>query len=292
MIGPRGARVSLEPEPVWRGDDPRWGLHRPTCRQSPLHAMNSDLSKPRPQSALAQADELRQRAEEIALRQAAATAAAQAGMSPEDARRILHELRVSQAQMELLLDEMRQTQAALRESEVRYQRITEAITDYIYSVRVVNGRAVNAVHGPGCLAVTGYRDDEFASNPLLWRRIVVDEDRPAVDEQTRRMLAGDKPPPLEHRIVRKNAMERWVKNTFVPRYDGRGRLVAYDGLIRDITVRKHAEEVLRQKYAELERFNKVTVGREIRMIELKQEINALLKAAGQPAKYRIVDDLE
>ena len=54
-----------------------------------------------------------------------------------------------------------------------------------------------------------------------------------------------------------------------------------------ITERKHAEEALKQNYAEIERVNNVTVGREVRMIELKREVNALLKAAGQPEKCRI-----
>ncbi|KAB2640425.1 MAG: response regulator [Verrucomicrobia bacterium] len=44
---------------------------------------------------------------------------------------------------------------------------------------------------------------------------------------------------------------------------------------------------LREKCAELERFNKVTVGRELRMIELKQEVNTLRMNAGQTEKYRI-----
>jgi PAS domain S-box-containing protein len=54
---------------------------------------------------------------------------------------------------------------------------------------------------------------------------------------------------------------------------------------RDISERRRAEEVLRQRNAELERFNRATVGRELRMIELKREINALCAAAGQPARY-------
>ena len=53
--------------------------------------------------------------------------------------------------------------------------------------------------------------------------------------------------------------------------------------------RKRAEADLKEKYAELERFHKVTVGRELRMIELKQEVNALLQAAGQAPKYKIVN---
>jgi hypothetical protein len=38
---------------------------------------------------------------------------------------------------------------------------------------------------------------------------------------------------------------------------------------------------------ELRRFNKLIVDRELRMIALKQEINALLKKTGEPEKYRI-----
>ncbi len=53
-----------------------------------------------------------------------------------------------------------------------------------------------------------------------------------------------------------------------------------------------AEAKLRESYSELERFNKVAVDRELRMIELKQEINDLLEAAGQAAKYRIVEGTE
>lgn len=53
--------------------------------------------------------------------------------------------------------------------------------------------------------------------------------------------------------------------------------------------RKRAEADLKEKYAELERFHKVTVGRELRMIELKQEVNELLQESGRAAKYKIVN---
>jgi len=38
---------------------------------------------------------------------------------------------------------------------------------------------------------------------------------------------------------------------------------------------------------ELERFNSVSVGRELRMIDLKQEVNELCIQAGQPPRYAL-----
>jgi two-component system, cell cycle sensor histidine kinase and response regulator CckA len=143
------------------------------------------------------------------------------------------------------ITERKRAEAVLRESEERYQRITEAITDYIYTVRVAEGHAAETTHGPGCLAVTGYGAKEFAENPFLWFHMVPTEDRPGVEEQARRILAGEDAPPIEHHIIHKNGTVRWVRNTFVPLRNEHGVLVSYDGLIQDITERKQAEEALR-----------------------------------------------
>lgn len=43
-----------------------------------------------------------------------------------------------------------------------------------------------------------------------------------------------------------------------------------------ITARKHMEEELRRNVEELERFNKLAIARELKMIQLKDEINELL----------------
>jgi PAS domain S-box-containing protein len=139
------------------------------------------------------------------------------------------------------ITEHRRAEEALRESEERYRRITEAVTDYIYTVHVAEGRAVATRHGPGCVAVTGYASEEFAADPFLWQRMVVEADRPAVEYQARRLLAGESTPPLEHRLVRKDGQVRWVRNTPVLHLDPARELISYDGLIRDITERKQAE---------------------------------------------------
>jgi PAS domain-containing protein len=50
--------------------------------------------------------------------------------------------------------------------------------------------------------------------------------------------------------------------------------------VRDITIENRIKEELRKKVEELERFNRFAVGRELRMIELKEKIKALEKEKG------------
>lgn len=60
------------------------------------------------------------------------------------------------------------------------------------------------------------------------------------------------------------------------------------GFTINITEKKRSEEALNQKIEELERFNDLTVDRELKMIELKKEVNQLLNRLGDKEKYKIV----
>jgi PAS domain S-box-containing protein len=61
--------------------------------------------------------------------------------------------------------------------------------------------------------------------------------------------------------------------------------IANSELGKEIAVREQAEEGLRAAYGELMRFNTAMVGRELRMIELKKEVNELCGGVGQPPRY-------
>ena len=54
-------------------------------------------------------------------------------------------------------------------------------------------------------------------------------------------------------------------------------------------LQKQAAE-LREANKELETFNRVAVGRELRMIELKAEVNELCRQMGQPERYEIPEE--
>jgi PAS domain S-box-containing protein len=74
--------------------------------------------------------------------------------------------------------------------------------------------------------------------------------------------------------------------------DDAGRIVGILSSGEDITVRRRAEEALLQKVeelrasnAELEQLNRLMVGRELHMIELKEEINELCRRLGEPPRH-------
>ncbi|MDO8991062.1 MAG: PAS domain S-box protein [Sideroxyarcus sp.] len=150
------------------------------------------------------------------------------------------------------ITERQQVKIQLLESKARYKRITEGLTDYQYTVRIENGLAVDSRHSPGCVMVTGYKPEEFASDPFLWIQIVAPEDRDKIRKHVHQILAGVDIAPVEYRIIRKDRKIRWVSDTTIMFKDTSGNLISYDGVIKDITEHKIADEQIKRYVAQLE----------------------------------------
>ena len=79
----------------------------------------------------------------------------------------------------------------------------------------------------------------------------------------------------------------WMAWTNRPILDEQGQVAEILAIASDITERKRAEDELQASNEDLERFNNASVGRELRMIELKKEVNELCGQAGQQPRYAI-----
>ncbi len=168
--------------------------------------------------------------------------ASQSAISIEDAA-IREQLQAARDELE---NRVEQRTAELQESEERYRRITETITDYLFNVKVGPGGALSTTHSPGSVAVTGYSPEEFESSPGLWIDMVVADDRDKVLAQVRDLVESGSARPLEHRITRKDGAVRLVRSTLVPQYAADGSLAAYDGLLQDVTDLRVLEDQLAQ----------------------------------------------
>ena len=87
-------------------------------------------------------------------------------------------------------------------------------------------------------------------------------------------------------ISRENNDDRFVLANAAPILNDSGSIKAGIVVFLDITERKNAEKLLNDKLSELERFNKIMVGRELKMIELKAEINELCRLLHTPERYK------
>jgi PAS domain S-box-containing protein len=150
----------------------------------------------------------------------------------------------------------------LIKSEERYRRITDSITDYIFSVVISQGRAAEFVHNDAAIAVTGYSWQELADDPSLWREMIHKDDRQKVSEQLDKCTRGEKIESFEYRIIRRDMALRWVKSTTVQHFNRNGQITSYDCLLQDITERKNAEmemkiakEKAEEAQAKLEKLN-------------------------------------
>ncbi|PKL15921.1 MAG: hypothetical protein CVV49_18935, partial [Spirochaetae bacterium HGW-Spirochaetae-5] len=133
----------------------------------------------------------------------------------------------------------------LFESQERYKRIVTGVTDYLYTVKVENGKAVETVHHEGCFAITGYTPEEFKATPGLWIEMVFPEEREMIADRFSQILNGKNLPPVEHRINCKDGTIRWISNSAITKCDHEGMLTSYEGVIKDITERKNLENELR-----------------------------------------------
>lgn len=133
------------------------------------------------------------------------------------------------------------TQEALKESEKRYQHITESISDYIVKVYIEDGKAVKTIHGSACTIVTGYTQEEYNNDIYLWYKMIYEDDRRMVVDKIFNIIKGLDVKAFEHRIYHKNGTIRWLRNNPVLFYDEKNKLIEYDAIISDISELKTAE---------------------------------------------------
>ncbi|TBR16334.1 PAS domain S-box protein [bacterium] len=89
----------------------------------------------------------------------------------------------------------------------------------------------------------------------------------------------------EHIHYNKEGEKRIMEVHGDPVFDDDGKLIMMIEYAFDITDMKESEAGLKNKIAEIEKFNKLMLDREERIMGLKKEINDLLKSIGKSPKY-------
>ncbi len=166
-------------------------------------------------------------------------------------------------------------------SEEKFRELVENLNDVIYLISL---DGLITYVSPATWQILGYKPSELIGTHFA--HLVIPEDVEHIRQAFGSVLKGDITP-REYRMLTKSGDVRWVRTSSRPVKAGE-KITGLQGVLTDIHERKQAEEELMLKIDELERFNDLTVGREFTMIELKKEVNALLKRLGESDKYKIV----
>jgi PAS domain S-box-containing protein len=200
---------------------------------------------------------------------------------------LLHELDVQQIELKLQNEELRRTQVALEESRDRYLDLYELAPVGYFTLSAAG--MVTEINLTGVLLLGEHREN------LLIRRFdlcVHPNERERWQRYFIQALQHSEKQSCELILLRSD------KSQFHARLDSQSR-VANDNVallhiaLSDISELKHAEEArLAELAEELRRWHAATSGREGRILELKTEVNQLLRQQGLPPRYDCADTEE
>jgi PAS domain S-box-containing protein len=138
------------------------------------------------------------------------------------------------------ITEKKLAQEQLKHSEELFRLLAENAKDLIFRLRIRPEVQFEYI-SPSVLAFTGYSAREHYDNPDILQNI-----RHFADSKTGDgiFLVENPGSPREMLWTRKDGSVLWAEEQINPLYDSSGRLIAIEGIVRDITGRKQFEAAL------------------------------------------------
>jgi PAS domain S-box-containing protein len=147
---------------------------------------------------------------------------------------------------------MKETEAALLESERRYRILTETTSDWLWEV---DAAGVYTYASPRVRDLLGYDPDELIGKTLFEMTGLVPaeivgrqftdftevEDLPEVPDALFERRASGDATPIDYRVRLKSGQVRWVKASSKPLRTG-DKVTGFQGVLVDVTETKKAEE--------------------------------------------------
>ncbi|PDW01473.1 PAS domain S-box protein [Candidatus Viridilinea mediisalina] len=134
---------------------------------------------------------------------------------------------------------------SLRESEARFRLLAEHAQDIIYRFRLYPDCAFEYVSA-SVTAITGYSPEDHYADPNIGMRLIHPDDLPLMQG----IIDGpavQNGQPIILRWVRRDGRTIWIEQRNVCFHDESGRLLAVEGIARDISEQIESAEVL-QRY--------------------------------------------
>ncbi len=181
------------------------------------------------------------------------------------------------------ITDRRRAEEALRESERRFNDMLQNL-DLVSVMLDEKGRVMYC--NDYLLRLTGWKRGEVLGKD--WFELFI----PPGDTAVRRVFSdvlADVPSAWHHEneILTRSGGRRLIHWNNTVLRSGNGKPIGTASIGEDITERRQAEEIQQRRADDLEKFHRLSVGRELQMIELKTEVNRLAVQAGQSPPYNV-----
>ncbi len=151
------------------------------------------------------------------------------------------ELAKTNEELALEIIERERTSECLRVSEERLESILGSIEDVIWSMHPTASQFI--YFNAAVEKIYGYPISKFFADPGFWLKVVHEDDRERIEVANRGiMMTGTVCE--EYRILRPNREVRWVSDRRYLVYDRDGKVIRIDGIVRDITSQRRAQDQL------------------------------------------------
>lgn len=142
------------------------------------------------------------------------------------------------------IEDRKQAEEALRESETRFRQMAENISAVFW---LANPEAT-VLHyvSPAYRKIWGRSLKSIYDDPGAWMEAVHPDDRERLAEDERLRAVGGRHD-HSYRIIRPDGSLRWIRGRAFPVFDEAGKLIRVAGIAEDITERKRAEEELERE---------------------------------------------
>jgi PAS domain S-box-containing protein len=186
------------------------------------------------------------------------------------------------------ISEQKKIEEAIRESEDRSRLLLHSVSEGIFGVDA-HGRVTFI--NPAALAMLGFVEADLLGKEVHSAIHHSHRDGSPYTAEVCPMYASYTHAAENHVtdevLWRKDGSSFDVDYTSVPMRKS-DAIIGAVVVFRDISERKKAEAESKEYVADLERFNRLVIGREERMIQLKEEVNGLTEKLGGEKKYKIV----
>ena len=175
--------------------------------------------------------------------------------------------------------ERKKAEVSLLEMKDKYSVVLENLDDVVFQLSPLG--TIEYV-SPGAKDWMGYMPEELIGKHL--KVTTPATEMPKALNALKRVLSGEKIKSfnMKQRHADGRILDMEI-NALPIRIEG--KIVAVQGIMRDITDCKNVEQEMQNTLSDLENFKKATIARENVMIELKKEINKLSQELGRSAPH-------